>query len=409
MKKILDYINSRRSEIVKLTKTLIEIPTQNPPGEHYEEMVRVIEKKCRAMGLSTKRFITPRAYLRKKGITTGSERINLIADWDLGHKETIHITCHYDVVPATKNWDTHPFKAHINKDKITGRGAEDMKGTLCAAIFAVEAIKALNRKPGANIQLSFCPDEETGGETGFGWLVKNGLVKATAGISEGYSNNFISIGNKGVYWFEVEVIGKSAHGSMPYKGINAFEHAADLAQEFKNLKAKIEKKKSRFMTKDSRDRFPTLMMGGEVLGGCKVNVVPEEVVFSVDRRLIPEETRETARRQVREVIKKFCAKNPRVRIRINEKICNSPCVSESRAPVCRAMASAVKTVTGKDPKFAIMAGATDLRFLMQHGIPCVGYSARGGSRWHSDNEYISIKSIQNTAKIYCLTILSPLL
>jgi acetylornithine deacetylase/succinyl-diaminopimelate desuccinylase-like protein len=43
---------------------------------------------------------------------------------------------------------------------------------------------------------------------------------------------------------------------------------------------------------------------------------------------------------------------------------------------------------------------------MKDGIPSIGYSARGGEKWHSDDEFVYVSSILDTAKIYALTILN---
>ncbi len=114
-----------------------------------------------------------------------------------------------------------------------------MKGNIASVLFALKALKDCGIKPKINIQLSFTPDEETGGRTGLGYLVEKGLVKADYAMSEGCSGNYISIGNKGVLWAEIEVIGKSAHGSMPHKGVNSFERMNMLVSELQKLKNKI--------------------------------------------------------------------------------------------------------------------------------------------------------------------------
>ena len=123
---ISNYIDKRRSHIINLTKRLVEIPTVNPPGENYERLVEVLERELRSIGLPIKRIITPKTVLKKHGIKVGSPRINLIADWKTGSKKTLHISGHYDVVPATGKWKSPPFKPVLKNDKLYGRGSEDM-------------------------------------------------------------------------------------------------------------------------------------------------------------------------------------------------------------------------------------------------------------------------------------------
>ena len=177
-------------------------------------------------------------------------------------------------MPAADKWETDPFKAIVNGNKVYGRGSEDMKGTIASVLFALKALKGCGIKLKINIQLSFTPDEEIGGRTGLGYLVNQGLVRADYAMSEGYSGDYISIGNKGILWAEVEVIGKSAHSSMPYKGVNSFDRMNMLVTELEKLKNRISKRKTRYDMQDTISKGPSFVMGGFLQGGVKINVVP---------------------------------------------------------------------------------------------------------------------------------------
>ncbi|HDP16229.1 MAG TPA: ArgE/DapE family deacylase [Candidatus Omnitrophica bacterium] len=399
-KRVEKYFMKKRCDVVSLITKIIEIPTVNPPGENYEEMVSFLEKKCKAIGLKTKKHITPERVLQRFGVKGGSKRVSLVADWKAGAKKTLHIASHYDVVPATDKWKTDPYKAVIKGDKIYGRGSEDMKGNIASVLFALEAIKRNGIKPNVNLQISFTPDEETGGRTGLGFLVDNGLVTADYAMSEGYSGEYVSMGNKGVMWAEIAVKGKASHASMPHKGVNAFEHMAALAMELEKLKKRIERRKTKFNTKDAVSGMPTFVMGGLLEGGVKVNVVPGIARFSIDRRLIPEETVSSVQREIEAVIKKFNAGRKQCEAYIEFSSKEAPSISPYNKMFFNTVSQAIKDVTGKSAKFCLMPGATDLRYFMWKGIPALGYSSSGGEKWHGDNEFVSINSLVNTAKVY---------
>ena len=405
MKEIINYLNNNRNNIINLTQRLISIPTVNPPGENYEKIVAVLQRQCESIGLKVTKHTVPKNYLAKKGITKGSRRINLIADWHTGSKKTLHMAGHYDVVPAGGKWRTDPFKPVLKKGRIYGRGAEDMKGNIASMIFAVKALKACGVKPGVNIQLSFSPDEEIGGETGFGWLIKNNFIKADYAISEGYSDGWVSCGNKGVVWFDVEVLGKSAHASSPGRGINSFEKMIKVANALLVLKEKTEKKKTRYMTRYEIDRRATLVMGGELEGGSKVNIVPDKSSFSIDRRLLPEETAKDAIREVKKVITRLMKKDKDLRANIKVRTSNNASISDTKGRLFKAFGKASSEILGASAREALLSGATDLRFLMERRVPCLGYSARGGQKWHSDNEFIYVSSLIKTSQILSHTIL----
>jgi succinyl-diaminopimelate desuccinylase len=396
------YLEKNKKYAVGLVSRLIEIPTINPPGENYEEMTRFLEKECKKLGLFTKKYVTPKNELDKYGVKGGSKRIGLVADLDVGARKTFHINSHYDVVPTTDKWLTDPFKAVVESNRIYGRGSEDMKGNIAAVLFALKAMKDCGVKPKINIQLSFTPDEEIGGRTGLGYLVKKGFVKADYAMSEGCTGNYISMGNKGVLWSEIDVIGRSAHGSMPYKGVNSFERMCLLVNELEKLKSKILKRKTRHNMKDAISKSPSFVMGGLLEGGVKVNVVPGLTRFSIDRRLIPEEDIETAKKEIKDVIEKFNAKYKDSKVSVKFVSQEGAAISKKDSAFFKIAGDAIKSATGKKANFSIMSGATDMRYFMWKGVSALGYSASGGEKWHGDNEFVYIKSLVDTAHIFAL-------
>jgi len=403
---ISNYIDSKRSYAVGLARRLVQIPTVNPPGKNYKEIVDLLEKELKRHSFSTRKIHTPKAILKKHSIDNAPPRINLIADWRTNSKKTLHINGHYDVVPVTGSWKFPPFKGLVKKGKLYGRGAEDMKGTITAIILAASALKGLGLTPNVNIQLSFTPDEELGGMTGFGWLVNKGLIDADYGISEGYTDGYVSCGNKGVLWVNIDCLGKSAHASIPYKGKNSFDGMIMAASEFKKLHKKIKKRKTNFKMKQEKDRFSTMVMGGELEGGKKVNIIPSNSSFSIDRRLIPEEDIGSAKKELKDILKGCSKKNRDYRFNMKILTQDRAVAVDPNEKICIAIGDAIKKVFNTDARFALMPGGTDMRYLIKKGISSVGYSAKGGERWHSDNEFVYIKSILDTAKIYALTILN---
>jgi succinyl-diaminopimelate desuccinylase len=397
---IFEYIDKNRGRLIKLTKELVAIPTVNPPGLNYERMVDFIESHCVRLGLKTKRVNTPQSELKRYGVKSGSKRINLIANWDTGSKNKLHINGHYDVVPAMSSWRTDPFKCVVKNNRIYGRGTEDMKANIAAVLMAIESLKKNNGSLGCNIELSFTPDEETGGRTGFGYIVKKGIVKPDYAISEGDNNKFISYGNKGLVWFKIDFKGRACHSSQPYKGVNAFVKMIDVVNELEKLNRKISKRKTRFSVKYQRDRASTMVLGGEISGGVKINIVPDSCTFMIDRRFLPEEKLCNVKKEVMDTIKKLRKKDNALNAKISVMGEEDSVVSDSSNVLFTRFKESIKRIIGVDAKCALMAGATDIRFLIKKGVPCLGYSVDGAHTAHSDNEFVYIKSLVDTAKIF---------
>jgi succinyl-diaminopimelate desuccinylase len=397
---VFEYIEKNRKKLIALTKVLVAIPTVNPPGLNYEKMAALLERYCRDLGLKTRRIITPQSELKRYGSKGGSKRINLIAKWDTGAKKTLHINSHYDVVPAGSAKGANLFHGVVKDGRIYGRGTEDMKASIAAALIAIEALKKNNVKPGCNIELSFTPDEETGGRTGFGYIVRKNIINPDYAISEGCNKDFISYGNKGLVWFKVDVRGKACHSSEPHKGINAFEKMVDVVSALRKINKDISKRKTRYRVKHARNRASTMVLGGEISGGIKANIVPDSCTFMIDRRFLPEEDLCSVKQEVINTIKKLQKNDRDLKVRVSIMGEEDSVVSDESSILFRKFKESVKRVLGVSAKCVLMAGATDMRFLIRKGVPCLGYSVDGGHTAHSDKEFVRIKSLIDTSKIF---------
>jgi len=146
-------------------------------------------------------------------------------------------------------------------------------------------------------------------------------------------------------------------------------------------------------------------MGGELTGGNKINIVPDKSTFSIDRRLLPGETIDDAIKEIKTTVEKVKRKDKSLRAKITVRTSFRAVATNTKNPLFRAFRRSVAEVKKQRPQGALLSGATDLRFLMIKNIPCLGYSARGGEKWHSDNEFIYIKSLVETSTILSHTIL----
>lgn len=74
----------------------------------------------------------------------------------------LHILAHLDVVGAGDGWDTDPYKLVRDGDLIYGRGTDDDKGPLVAAMLAMRCVRELGLPLTKNVKLIMGTDEETG-------------------------------------------------------------------------------------------------------------------------------------------------------------------------------------------------------------------------------------------------------
>ena len=83
-----------------------------------------------------------------------------------------------------------------------------MKGSIAALLMAIRALRESGSQPAFNIECSFTADEETGGQLGAGYVVREGLCKADfAVVCEGAAGSYVGCGHNGVLWLQVDVEG----------------------------------------------------------------------------------------------------------------------------------------------------------------------------------------------------------
>lgn len=381
---------------IDFTKTLIEIPTENPPGVAYRTCVDLLAQKLADLGL---------AYTLLEAPTPSSSRslsdpgYCLLSSYGVGER-TLYFHGHYDVVPAS---DPEQFRPFIQGDRLFGRGSSDMKGGLAAMMAAIQAVKECGIPLRGKIGLVIVPDEETGGQRGSQYLVEQGLLgydgigMLTAEPTDGVVWN----ANRGAISLHVRVRGKPAHVGLHYQGVNAFEQMLIAANALTEYKRDIVQRQTQFRIEPEAARSSILLLGGQCSGGANFNVVPAECRFTVDRRINPEEDLAEEKQRLLAVFDRLKNQGIDLEIEIFQEAPSSG-VSETH-PLAQTLARTIATVTGTSPIFEMCPGLLETRWYSQQGIPAFAYGPGLLSVSHGPHEYIPIKNIAESALIYAMT------
>jgi len=407
------YIAAHEADLLSLLRRLIQLPTVNPPGNHYDAITRLLADELAAAGLKSRRLAVPAATLRKHLARDQWHlpRWNLLGTLDPrpaastgSSLKTLHFNAHYDVVPVSGAW-THgdPFSGKVADGWIYGRGTADMKGSIASLLLALRALRATGTPSRLRVEVSFTADEETDSALGAGWLVKHAPIRPDyALVLEGGEGRRIGCGHNGVVWLEVVVHGRAAHGSTPHLGINALEHASRLVLALRDHADSLRNRV--FTAPNGEERRPTLNLGGVFSSGegGKINTVPALARFTIDRRVTPTETVVAAERELRAflaaAVKNLPGPRPRVEIlKISE---NHPCFSPPDHAFAAALAAGVSRERRCRAEFGTSQGFNDTHFFAQElGIPTLGYGP-GGDNCHAVDERASIRELLASARIY---------
>ena len=288
-----------------------------------------------------------------------------------------------------------------------GLGVSDMKGGIASIIGVLRAFNDLGLELDGDLTFSFTPDEESGGMAGVGWLADQGLVKGRYGIiTEPSQPHLVKIGHRGALWLEIETHGKTAHGSAPHRGINAFEKLVSVAQGLQGLAAQLREKRSAAPTQSDEGAFPTMTIGGRVEAGVKTNVVPDYATMTIDRRLILEESVEEARGEIEEVIQELRKWDPQLDVTVKQTLGFRGSAVAPDSVIAATVAACHQEVYGREPQKIMSPGFDDRHYWMhQSGIPIVTYGPGLLKIAHAPDEHLYIDDLVQSTKVLALATL----
>jgi succinyl-diaminopimelate desuccinylase len=117
-----------------------------------------------------------------------------------------------------------PFACVVKGDRIYGRGALDMKGSIAVLLTTLGIMRELDLEPSYDLICLMCTDEEIGAYPGVYHLALQGYVKGhTLSLELGSQDPWITVGAFGKVDVAVTTLGRSCHSGMNFLGVNAVE------------------------------------------------------------------------------------------------------------------------------------------------------------------------------------------
>jgi len=307
----------------QLLQSLIRFDTTNPPGNEAD-CVGFINNLLRGSGVQT-------TVLAKT-----PDRPNLVARLKgRGGSPPLLVYGHVDVVTtANQAWQHPPFDGRVVDGFVWGRGALDMKSGIAMMVAALLRARAEGLEPPGDVVLAIVSDEEAGGDFGAKFLVENHAdlfngVRHALGEFGGFTfyignQRFypIMVAEKQICWMRGTVHGPGGHGSMPVRGA-AMARLARVIQQLERHRLPVHVTPvARLMFESIGPALPKLtglglrsllnpqltntvlrLLGPQglafdplfhntvsvtvVRASDKVNVIPSEIGFELDGRLLP--------------------------------------------------------------------------------------------------------------------------
>lgn len=372
-------IDGRFDQQISFLRELVQLPTDNPPGDCSAHALRSAEL-LEALGLNVERHPVAAAAVSACGMVSAT---NLIVRQRIGNGgPTVALNAHGDVVAPGTGWHHPPYGAVVVDDPqhgptLYGRGAAVSKSDFSTYGFALLALRELTAAGGPlagrvhlDVELHLTYDEEVGGEIGPRWILDQGLSRPDYAICAGFGHA-VTTAHNGCLHLEVSVHGRQGHAAMPESGVDALEATNTVLGMLYRWRRTLNQRTSR----THGIQHPTLNVG-LISGGINTNVVPDCVSFRLDRRIIPEESVNQAEAELRDMIAACAASLPGIRVEIRRLLLAQPLVKLAGADrLCALLQRHGAHFVGEPIAEHGVPLYTDARHYAAAGIPTVLYGA----------------------------------
>ncbi len=288
---------------------------------------------------------------------------------------------HLDTVDVA---DASQLVPRIKHGRLYGRGACDTKGSAAAMMRAVLDVAQSSARP-AETEIVFAGlvDEEDG-QAGSRALSASGFKADLAIVGEPTELRVITA-HKGDVWLKLETHGQAAHGSRPELGRNAVHEMARV----------VDLLETRYAASLRRRRHPLLghptVNVGTIQGGVQPNIVPAHCSISIDRRLLPGETDAGARREIESLLRRH---RLRATLTSTKAACCLPLETDPRLPLVRQLMRTVGQTRPMGVNYFC-----DASVLAHGGIPSVVFGPGDIAQGHTDDEWISLVSLERSREL----------
>jgi succinyl-diaminopimelate desuccinylase len=372
-------------DVLELTKSLIRSPSISP-----------IDAGCQQLLAS---LLTHAGF--KIHSLPHQQAHNLWATHGSGHPLFV-FAGHTDVVPVGKEseWATPPFEPTIIDNKLYGRGAADMKGSLAAMVIA--AIEFVQQCPQHNgtIALLITSAEEGPSELGtpivLNYLHQQGIIIDYCVVGEPTCDkqfgDTIKNGRRGSLTGQLVLHGKQGHIAYPHLAHNPIHSFAPILAKLVAMQ-----------WDNGNDFFaPTSFQLSNVHAGTGAgNVIPGELTALFNFRYSPEVTATQLQTQVEALVQQHHADYQLQWTHYGEPFLTEP------GKLTQAMTIAIQEHCQLTPTLSTSGGTSDARYIAKTGAQVIEFGPINATI-HQVNEHVVVDELEKLRKIYS-SVLSLLL
>ena len=364
------------SELTALLSSLVAVDSVNPalvPGGAGEQAIAaVIERWARDAALETERLEEtagrPSVLVRARG--TGGGRTLLLC----GHVDTVTVEGMDD-----------PHTPRIEGDRLYGRGAYDMKAGVAAALIAARAAARLGLA--GDVVVAAVADEE---HASIGVQEALRRVSADAAVVTEPTELQLVVAHKGFVWSEIEVTGRSAHGSRPHLGVDAILKMGSVLKALEQLDHMLADRTHPLLGRAS-------LHASVIEGGAELSSYPARCTLGLERRTLPGETGAAIEAEIEALLQRCREADPELEAYQRTLLVREPFEIGRDEEFVSAVAAAAAGALPEPPEIAGASYWADAAFIAAAGIPTVLFGP-GGDGAHAIEEWVSLSDTEAVAR-----------
>jgi acetylornithine deacetylase len=275
-----------------------------------------------------------------------------------------------------------PYEPAVRDGRVYGRGAYDMKGGVAAVM---SAAAALAREPmDGTLLLALVSDEEyesKGAEHFVAHHRADGCI-----LTEGSEGKLV-LAHKGFAWVDVVTHGRAAHGSRWDLGKSAIGTMGPIIAALEELDSKELRRRAHPLV------GPASMHASKIDGGVGISTYAPRCRLQIERRTLPDETRESVMEEIRRVVHTI---DPEAEVSL--RFYREPLLTGRDAAVARCVRDSASAVTGSVPEEIGVGYWMDAAVFAAAGIPSVNYGPAGAGE-HEAVEWVDLDSVVTCARV----------
>ena len=417
---VLDRIDDMSGEIAELAGRLIRVPSTNPGLAEDSEAVTGGEGACNEIVADELR----RIGVRVETVETEPGRANVIgivSSTESG--KSLALNGHVDTVGpgALEDWSVDPYGGLVDRGRVWGRGATDMKGAVAAIVKAVEALAVAEVRLRGDLMVQSVVGEELRDAAGIRAVLEAGhmtdgciCAEPSAVLRDGRQLSLQVISNPALL-LRVTLRGRSTHTCLRHEwihpggragiGVNAIELGVELVRAVQGLERDWGLQK----------QHPLFPPGKFVLHPGNFHGGPEDgegPYYPAERCVVeyliwhhPDESPDEVRAEVAGWISRWASLDPWLSEHPPELEWWGEFRHHAMDPaheLARTVAAVHESITGRAATVSGFPASADATVLEEFGVPTLVYGPGEIAMAHAVDECVDIEELVLAAKVYAL-------